>query len=120
MIGRGESREAIELIVLSLLADGSRHGYGITKEVASRSDGLVRVGPGVLYPLLKSFEADGLVAGSWETIRAEAGEGQGRRRKWYRLTPRGRRRLEQRLAAHRRYRAIIDALTGRTGPEGAS
>ncbi|MFM9996809.1 MAG: PadR family transcriptional regulator [Phycisphaerales bacterium] len=120
MVWRNEPRESIELVVLSLLAEGARHGYGILKEVAARSEGQVRLGPGVLYPLLKSLESGGLVAGSWETVRAEEGEGEGRRRKWYRLTPKGRKRLDQRLAAHRRYRALIDALTGRTGEEASS
>jgi DNA-binding PadR family transcriptional regulator len=76
--------------------------------------------PGVLYPLLKGLESKGLVQTSWEEVRAdESEEGEGRRRKWYKLSAKGRKRLEQRIAAHRAYRAIIDAFIGGTKGETA-
>lgn len=112
MAWTGETREPAELVVLSLLGEGASYGYAISKEVAGRSGGEVRLTPGVLYPLLKSLEADGLIASSWEAVRAEPGEGEGRKRKWYRLTAKGRKRLAHRLEAHRRYRALMDTLLG--------
>lgn len=117
MAWRNEPRDSVELVVLSLLSEGPRHGYGIIKEIGARSGGQARVGPGVLYPLLKSLESSALIAGEWDA----PADGEGRRRKQYRLTARGRKRLEQRLAAHRRYRAVIDALIGdRAGEEAVS
>ena len=110
--------DSAELVLLSLLAERPLYGYAITKEAAARSDGAVRLTPGVLYPMLKSLEADGLILSSWETIRSERGvegaspDSEGRRRKWYRLSAKGRKRLEQRVAAHRAYRAVIDAFIG--------
>lgn len=114
----GPSAPAAELIVLSVLADGPLYGYAIAKHAAARSDGEVRLSPGVLYPLLKSLERDGLIASSWETVRSERSaaaepegsdpETGGRRRKWYRLTPKGRRRLTQRVAAHRAFVEMIE------------
>lgn len=114
MLGRDAQRDAGELVVLSLLAEGPKYGYALSKEAAARSDGRLRLTAGVLYPLLKSLEAQGLVAASWEEVkseRSEPGEA-GRRRKWYRISAKGRRRLEQRVEAHRVYRSVIDAFLG--------
>jgi DNA-binding PadR family transcriptional regulator len=111
----GGSNEAAELVVLSLLAEGASYGYAITKEVAGRSGGEMRLTAGVLYPLLRSLEEGGVIASSWEAVRAERGEGEGRKRKWYRLTAKGRKRLSQRLESHRRYRALMDTLLGGAG-----
>jgi len=106
-----QSKDAAELIVLSLLLEGPQYGYAISKQVAARSSGQMRLTPGVLYPLLKGLETQGLVSTSWEEVKAEgSGEGEGRKRKWYRLSAKGRKRLEQRIAAHRAFRAVIDAF----------
>lgn len=113
MLGRSGQRDDMELVVLSLLADAPKYGYAITKELSSKSDGRLRLTPGVLYPLLKELESSGLIQGSWDEVKAhEEGEGEGRKRKWYRVTAKGRKRMEQRLAAHRAFRALVDALVG--------
>jgi PadR family transcriptional regulator, regulatory protein PadR len=116
--------DSAELILLSLLSERPLYGYAISKEAAARSDGKLRLTPGVLYPLLKSLEAQGLILSTWETVKSDraseaADDGEGRRRKWYRLSAKGRKRLDQRVAAHRAYRAIIDAFIGDAGAEGA-
>jgi PadR family transcriptional regulator PadR len=109
-----------ELVVLSVLDEESLYGYAITKKVAARSEGGFAVPPGVLYPLLARLEKDGLIASSWEEVKSERaeGDGPGRRRKWYRLTPKGRRRLAQRIEAHRGYLAMIEAFISRVRGEG--
>jgi DNA-binding PadR family transcriptional regulator len=110
--------DSTELVLLSLLAERPLYGYAITKEAAARSEGRVRLTPGVLYPLLKALESQGLILSTWETVRSDRGPEaveevtEGRRRKWYRLSAKGRKRLEQRVAAHRAYRAVIDAFIG--------
>ena len=111
---RDPQPDSAELVVLSLLADGPQYGYALTKEAAARSGGSVRLTPGVLYPLLRALETQGLVVASWEEVKAGDAEedAAGRKRKWYRLSPKGRRRLEQRIAAHKAYRDIIDAFIG--------
>ena len=76
------------LHTLLALADGDKHGYAILKEVARRTGGKVRLGPGTLYALMKRAVADGLVAESDERPDAALDD---ERRKYYRLTPRGRR-----------------------------
>jgi DNA-binding PadR family transcriptional regulator len=104
-----------ELVVLSLLAEGEKYGYMLSKEAASKSDGQLRLTPGVLYPLLRDLETQGLITSSWEEVRSDRSEedAEGRKRKWYRLSAKGRKRLAQRIDAHRAYRAIIDAFIGR-------
>jgi DNA-binding PadR family transcriptional regulator len=76
------------LHTLLALADGDKHGYAILKEVARRTGGKVRLGPGTLYALMKRAVADGLVAESDERPDAALDD---ERRKYYRLTARGRR-----------------------------
>lgn len=119
---RDQQRDSAELVVLSLLAEGAKYGYLITKEAAGKSDGAVRLTPGVLYPLLKSLEDQKLVSSSWEEVKAEGTDPDdaGRKRKWYRLTAKGRKRFEQRVEAHRAYRTIIDAFLGDVPGEEAS
>lgn len=106
--------DSAELVVLSLLSDGPMYGYAIAKEVSLRSEGRLRLTPGVLYPLLKGLETQGLILSEWEAVKSEraAEEGEGRRRKWYKLSAKGRKRLEQRVTAHRAFRRVIDAFIG--------
>ena len=94
------------------LGDADRHGYAIIKDVAERTDGAERLGAGTLYAILKRLLDDGLVA---EVERADA-DSEDQRRRYYRLTPLGRRvaraeveRLERATALARSTR-----LFGRT------
>ena len=104
------SQSAVELVLLSVLGEGEQYGYAISKRVAAGSDGAIRLTPGVLYPLLRSLEKQGLIAATWETVKSErAEEGtQGRKRKWYRLSAKGRKHLDARIAAHRAHQAMIE------------
>jgi PadR family transcriptional regulator len=110
-----------ELVVLSVLAEGPRYGYAITKEVAAKSEGEMRVPPSALYPLLAKLEKGGLVAAQWEEVKSERapGDAPGRRRKWYRLTPKGKRQLEKRIHAHQTYMALMQAFIGDASDLGA-
>jgi len=73
-------------LILTALADGSQHGYGIIAEVQEISGGRVRLRAGTLYTALDRLRADGLI----EVDREEIVEG--RLRRYYRLTPQGTRR----------------------------
>lgn len=70
--------------VLTALADGPRHGYGIVGEVAELSNGQVQLKIGSLYGVLERLAAGGLI----EPDREEAHDG--RLRRYYRLTEDGR------------------------------
>lgn len=112
-----------ELIILSVLTDEPLYGYAITKSVAARSSGEVRLTPGVLYPLLAKLEKQGFISSSWETVRSDrnvsADEEGGRKRKWYRLSAKGRKRLEQRVQAHRDYLSMIASFINPAAKERA-
>jgi DNA-binding PadR family transcriptional regulator len=79
-------REATYLI-LTALADGERHGYGIVQQVDAISDGRVRLGTGTLYGALERLQNDGWVRATREEVV------DGRTRRYYQLTGDGRRAL---------------------------
>jgi DNA-binding PadR family transcriptional regulator len=83
--------------LLLALAGGERHGYGLMQEIAEASAGEVRLGPGTLYGALKRLLELGLVTESGR--RRDPGLDDERRR-YYRLTPLGRRTLEAEAARH--------------------
>ena len=96
-------------ILLALVGE-ERHGYAIMREVETRSEGAVRLGPGTLYGSLKRLLEQGLVAESDERAYPAMGD---ERRRYYRLTPLGlavaraeARRLEAMVRAARRKRLI--------------
>lgn len=84
---QGLTRTINEVLVLSALREGPKHGYQIALDVESGSGGAFLLQHGTLYPILHRLERDGLIRGKWTE---PAGE---RRRKQYALTAAGRRRL---------------------------
>lgn len=89
--------------ILLTLVDGDRHGYAIMKEVAERTDGSVRLGPGTLYGALKRLLESGLVEEGSERADPELGD---ERRRYYRLTSFG---LRVARAEARRLEAMVRA-----------
>jgi DNA-binding PadR family transcriptional regulator len=79
-------------LILTALADGSQHGYGIINEVGQISGGRVRMRAGTLYTALDRLRADKLI----EVDREEIVEG--RLRRYYRLTPSGTKALSAEAA----------------------
>jgi PadR family transcriptional regulator len=78
-----------ELLVLSLVEDRARHGYEIGKLIETRSAGRLRFKVASLYPLLYRLEERGWIQGRWIEKEGE------RRRRFYRITPAGRRVLAE-------------------------
>ena len=72
--------------ILMALADGDRHGYAIIQDVASRTDGELRVGAGTLYRSIHRMLEQGLII---ESNRRPARALDDERRRYYRLTPFG-------------------------------
>jgi PadR family transcriptional regulator len=79
-------------LILTALAPGSQHGYGIINEVATISGGRVRLRAGTLYTALDRLRADGLI----DVDREEVVDN--RLRRYYRLTPSGSARLADEAA----------------------
>ena len=78
--------------VLIALADGEKHGYAIIKEVVRRTDGAIRLSAGTLYTLIRRFVQDGVIAESDERPDPSLDD---ERRRYYRLTARGRKAAEE-------------------------
>jgi PadR family transcriptional regulator PadR len=95
-----------ELLVLSLLEDQPRHGYDISKLIQTRSGGAIRFHVTSLYPLLYRLEERGLVLGRW-VEKAEQ-----RRRRYYSLTPEGRKVLRSHRKSWKDFVAAIGRVTG--------
>lgn len=98
-------RGSLELMVLSVLADGSKYGYLIQSQLRELSDELVDLKAGTLYPILHKLEKAKLVRSRWD-------DSTGRRRKWYQLTAAGRRQLGHRVAEWQRYTVILHRILG--------
>ena len=89
--------------ILLALVDEERHGYAIMKEVAERTEGAVRLGPGTLYGALKRLLEGGLVEEGGERADPALGD---ERRRYYRLTSFG---MRVARAEARRLDALVRA-----------
>ncbi len=80
-------RGSTEVLILALLDERQRHGYDISQQIEERSNGTITFHAASLYPTLYRLEERGFIEGRWVE---RAGQ---RRRRYYRLTPAGRRAL---------------------------
>jgi len=80
-------------LVLQLLVERPMYGYELAAELDRRSTGIFALGQGTLYPLLYSLETKGLIRVTREEFSAD----QGRKRRYYALTPRGRMELQENI-----------------------
>ena len=78
----------LDVLILRTLLPGPNHGHAIAKHIQRTSEDLFQVETGSLYPALHRLEAKGWIAASWEL------SDKGKRAKYYRLTPLGRKQLE--------------------------
>jgi PadR family transcriptional regulator PadR len=76
----------LDLLLLAVLSDGAKHGYAVIEELKLRSDEAFNLPAGTVYPALHRLEKAGYLASDWSVV-------QGRRRRTYRLTDKGRRAL---------------------------
>ncbi len=110
-LDRELKKGSAELLILSLVEDRPRHGYEIGRLIDLRSHGAVRFNVASLYPLLYRLEKRGWIRGRWIE---KAGQ---RRRRYYRLTPAGRKVL---AAQRDGWRDFVEAIGRITGIEYAS
>jgi DNA-binding PadR family transcriptional regulator len=78
----------VEFLILMTVADAERHGYGIMLDIAERTGGTVRLEAGGLYRSIRRLLADKLVA---ESANRPSADEDDERRRYYALTPLGRR-----------------------------
>lgn len=94
-------RGSLDVMVLSVLAEGKAYGYAIQKQLKQSSGQSIQAGS--LYPLLHRLEAEGLIKATWDTTTA-------RERKWYELTATGQKKLRKSAADWQAYIARLQAL----------
>lgn len=100
--GSGELVQGtLDMLVLRTLARGPMHGYAIAVAIERRSDDVLRVEEGSLYPALHRLELAGLLSSEWATSEMN------RRAKYYRLTAAGRKQLAAESAHWNRLVAAI-------------
>lgn len=95
---------SLDILLLVLLERGPRYGYQIVKEVRERSEGVLDLKQGTLYPALHRLEQAGMVEGYWET-RPDGAD-----RRYYRLTPQGAAAAQDHRAAWQRFSAAVDGV----------
>ena len=100
-VGRDVKKGSAELLVLALIEDRARHGYEIGKLIEVRSGGVLKFHIASLYPMLYKLERRGLIHGRWVEKTGQ------RRKRFYRLTPEGRRVLE---SQRNRWQEFMSAL----------
>ena len=96
------------LAVLKLLkdADAPMHGYQIIRELEARSQGVLQFKEGLIYPRLHRMEQEELLESNWE------GEPGTRRRKIYKVTEKGYRRLKAELRQWQTFHRGMSLLLG--------
>ena len=77
----------LDVLILRTLLGEPKHGHAIAKHIQRTSEERLQVETGSLYPALHRLEAKGWIAASWEL------SDKGKRARYYRLTPRGRKQL---------------------------
>ena len=96
--------------ILLSLADGERHGYALKREIAARTAGRMRLGPGVLYGSIAKMLAQGLIEESDDRPDPHLDD---ERRRYYRITMFGRKVAHAEAA---RMRELVDLATARLKP----
>jgi PadR family transcriptional regulator PadR len=93
-------------MVLAAIEERARHGYEIAKLIDEKSDGVLRFHIASLYPMLYRMEQRGWIVGKWIE---RAGQ---RRRRYYRLTPEGRKVLAEQRNTWRELLAAVQRVAG--------
>jgi PadR family transcriptional regulator len=77
----------LDVLILKTLAGGAMHGWGIAQRIQQISEDVLQINQGSLYPALHRLEHQGWIEAEWAVSEL------GRRAKYYKLTPSGRRQL---------------------------
>ena len=91
----------LDLLILQTLAPGPAHGHTIAYAIERRSENVLQVEHGSLYPALHRLEDRGWISSFWGTSENN------RKARYYRLTPAGRSQLEQQIG---RWAQLVEAI----------
>lgn len=104
LFSREVRKGSAEMLILAILEDGARHGYEIARQIDERSAGALAFHVASLYPMLYRIEKRGWIDGRWVE---KAGQ---RRRRYYRLTPEGRRVLAKQRSLWQEFVEALDRV----------
>jgi DNA-binding PadR family transcriptional regulator len=93
----------LDLLLLAVLADGARHGYGVIEELRLRSGDAFDLPEGTVYPALHRLERTGLLTSDWDRSA-------GRPRRVYRLNPVGQATLREKRAAWTQFSNTVTSI----------
>lgn len=97
----------LDLMVLTILRTmGPLHGYGVARRIEQMAEGALTLNQGTIYPALLRLQQKAWISGRWGVSENN------RRARFYSITPRGRRRLEQETAEWERTVAIVNRMLG--------
>jgi transcriptional regulator len=91
----------LDMMILQILQWGPRHGLAIAQTIRTRSEDLLKIEAGSLYPALHRLQQQGWLAAEWKTSE------KGQRAKYYRLTRTGRKQL---LAEQSKWQRLLKAI----------
>ena len=92
---------SLDLLILKALTLGPLHGWGVSKRIRQMSRDALEVNQGSLYPAMHRLEDRGFIAAEWKT------SDEGRRAKFYRLTPLGRKQFVEEQERWKAFSAAV-------------
>jgi PadR family transcriptional regulator, regulatory protein PadR len=95
-------RGALEMMILRSLLLEPMHGYALVQHIKQRSNELLQVEEGSLYPALQRMLHEGLLKAEWEISASD------RRVRTYRITPAGKKHLEREMSSFER---MLEGIT---------
>ncbi|HEX7745251.1 MAG TPA: helix-turn-helix transcriptional regulator [Micromonosporaceae bacterium] len=99
----------LDALLLAVLEGGELHGYAIIEALRVRSQGVLDLPTGTIYPALRRLERAGYVDSAWSTVN-------GRERRTYRLTAAGLRTLRSERASWQEFSATVGRFLGGQQP----
>ena len=94
------------LLILNLLSIEDMYGYQMVKELEMRSDDTFTLKEGTMYPILHTLESEGMVESYWDE------SGTARKRKYYHITDKGQKLLEQKKKEWQVYSNTVNKVIG--------
>lgn len=97
----------LNMMILRILRNGKANGYEIAKMIEQKSEDLLQVDHGSLYPALRRLEARAWIKAEWQVSPTN------RKARYYSLTPAGRKQV---TVEHSRWQTLVHAITRVMGP----
>jgi DNA-binding PadR family transcriptional regulator len=95
----------LDMLLLAVIEDGPKHGYAVIEALRERSGDVFDLPDGTVYPALHRLEEAGLIVSEWSQV-------QGRRRRTYSITPKGRTHLTGQRRSWVEFFTAIDNVLG--------